>query len=175
MGMIDAARKTLSIYPLVESHCRRVANLTFAVSSLLRVPNHKKITLAAYLHDLGKTAWPTELFTKYPIDSSDWALITAHPIVSVNILDEIWPKSPEYIKALVRGHHERPGGGGYPDGLMEPTLEMLIIGACDVYDAIINRREFIPGKALSPEFALSQVEQFAPAPIVDALKKVVQK
>ncbi|MDF9407924.1 HD domain-containing protein [Pelotomaculum isophthalicicum JI] len=175
MDVVDIAKKTLLIYPLVEGHCRRVANLTYAVTSLLHMSNHKKITLAAYLHDLGKTTWPPELLTKFPIEPSDWAVITAHPIASLNILDEIWPKSPEFINALVRGHHERPGGGGYPDGLQEPALEMLIIGACDVYDAIINRHEFIPGEALSSEFALSQVEQFAPVQIMDALTKVIQK
>lgn len=175
MGVIDIAKKTLLAYPFVEGHCRRVANLTLAVTSFLHISNHKQIALAAYLHDLGKTTWPPELFTKYPIAPLDWSLITAHPIVSLNILDEIWPRSPEYIKTLVRGHHERPGGNGYPDGLKEPTLEMLIIGACDVYDAIINRQDFIPGKSLSSEFALSQVEQFAPIQIVDALTKVIQK
>ncbi|BAF58326.1 hypothetical protein PTH_0145 [Pelotomaculum thermopropionicum SI] len=74
----------------------------------------------------------------------------------------------------MRGHHERPGGKGYPDGLVKPSLELLIVAACDTYDAITRDKEYPTGEALPGRFALEQVARFAPVRVVDALAKAAE-
>lgn len=169
MGFLEFAKKALSTYPALDQHCLAVTHLTHEVASLLKIDNCKEITLAAYLHDIGKSTWPKELFYKYPLQPFDWSLITAHPLAGENLIQDSWPEAPSIIKSIIRGHHERPGGQGYPDGLQEPGFEILIVAACDTFDAITRNKDYQNGSALSKEFALEQVSRFAPAIIVDAL------
>lgn len=73
----------------------------------------------------------------------------------------------------MRGHHERPGGSGYPDALAEPGAEILLLAACDAYDAMTSDRAYRPGGALPVEAALLEVARFAPARVVAALAGAV--
>ncbi|TEB12709.1 HD-GYP domain-containing protein [Pelotomaculum propionicicum] len=175
MNYYEVFGSILAKYPAVEQHCRRVASLAKGISVILNLPNYKQLAFAAYIHDLGKTTWPPELFHKHPLLPFEWSLVTAHPIASENILNEIFPAVPAEVKAVVRGHHERPGGGGYPDGLLEPGLELLIVAACDTYDAITHNKEYPCGEALPVEYALQEVSKFAPRQIVEALTQCVWK
>ncbi len=171
----EAFSSILAKYPSVEQHCRRVASLTKEISIILNLPGYKQLAFAAYVHDIGKTTWPKELFYKHPLLPFEWSLVMAHPIASVNILNELLPGAPEEVRAVVRGHHERPGGGGYPDSLLEPGLEIIILAACDTYDAITHNKEYPCGEALSVEYALQEVNKFAPPQIVEALAQHVKK
>ncbi|MCL6557956.1 MAG: HD domain-containing protein [Firmicutes bacterium] len=174
MHNITAARQALaSAPPCLEAHSRRVAALALEAAKLLRLPDPAIIAAAAYLHDLGKTTWPPELFTKHPLEAHDWALIKAHPLVGENLAAGLFPDAPPLVKALVRGHHERPGGKGYPDGLAEPGIEILLLAACDAYDAMTSNRPYRPGGALPVEAALLEVARFAPARVVAALAGAV--
>ncbi len=158
----------------MEKHCRQVAELTLQVVYHLNLSKKQwvQVAIAAYLHDLGKTTWPAELHAKFPLATHDWALIKAHPIASANIAKEIWPEIPEEIVKLVRAHHERPGGTGYPDGLNEPGIETLIIAGCDVYSATTTHRPYRiihSGQEDSHREALMQISRFAPANLVAAI------
>ncbi|HOV80848.1 MAG TPA: HD domain-containing protein [Bacillota bacterium] len=167
-------KNSLSVYPILEQHSGNVAILTGKVMSLLKLANREEIVFAAYLHDIGKATWPMELFSKYPLQPYDWSLIKAHPLAGENLLLEFWPDAPQEIRSIVRGHHERPGGTGYPDGLEEPSLEMLIVASCDAFDAITRNKEYLTGEALPREFALDQVARFAPEQVVNALEEVTK-
>ncbi len=169
MSFLQFANNVLSIFPALEQHCREVAQLSMKVASLLKLGNREEITFAAYLHDIGKSTWPKELFYKYPLQPFDWSLIKAHTLAGENLIKDSWPDAPTLIKSIIRGHHERPGGEGYPDGLLEPGIEIMIVAACDTFDAITRNKEYLNGDALPKEFALEQVSRFAPAHIVDAL------
>jgi len=136
---------------------------------LLQISDPVVFSQAAYLHDLGKTMWPESLFTKYPLEPLDWGLIKAHPLSGENMAVEIWPEVPLMVRALIKGHHERPGGRGYPDGLEEPGIEILLLAACDEFDNMTNERPYMPGRKLPKKDALMEVSRFFPAQAVAAL------
>ncbi|BAF60428.1 HD-GYP domain [Pelotomaculum thermopropionicum SI] len=174
MSMLQAARQALATAPpCLEAHSRRVALLALGAAKLLRLPDPVLIAQAAYMHDLGKTNWPQELFTKYPLNTFDWALVKVHPVAGENLALELCPDLPPLARALIRGHHERPGGKGYPDGLAEPGVEILLLAACDAYDAMTGERAYRSGGPLSVEAALLEVARFTPARVVAALAGAV--
>ncbi|MFZ5592186.1 MAG: HD-GYP domain-containing protein [Bacillota bacterium] len=176
INIIETLQNTLQEVQWQEicSHSYRVANLVTRVAQVLNIPA-VPLAIAAYAHDLGKIAWPVELRDKHPLSPIDWGLIHSHPVVSAQELNRIWPQAPPDILSLVRGHHERPGGRGYPDGLQDISIELAIIAACDVYDAITSERAYRPGGALDARQALLAVADFAPARVVAALAAVVGK
>lgn len=171
---LETARRRLAAFPGLEEHSRRTARLVLEAAKLLRLPCPAELGLAAYLHDLGKTAWPEELFTKYLLEPHDWGLVKAHPVLGEQLAAEFWPEIPATARAVIRGHHERPGGAGYPDGLAEPPVEALLVAA-DAFDAMTTDRPYRPGGALSVEAALPEVARFAPAAVVAALAGAVMK
>ncbi|NPV72278.1 MAG: HD domain-containing protein [Pelotomaculum sp.] len=175
MYVLSAARQALAAYPHLEAHSRRVAALALEAAKLLRLPDPALVAQAAYLHDLGKTNWPEELFTKYPLAPFDWALVKVHPVAGENLALEIWPDMPALARALIRGHHERPGGKGYPDGLAEPGVEILLLAACDAYDAMTSERAYRPDGALPAGVALLEVAKFTPARVVAALAGAIMR
>ncbi|WP_018086955.1 HD-GYP domain-containing protein [Desulfurispora thermophila] len=174
--ILDRLQRHLEIASWAEltHHSNRVASLVTRVAQILNIPA-VPMAIAAYAHDLGKISWPVELRDKHPLSPIDWGLIHSHPVVSAKELAQIWPQAPPDILALVRGHHERPGGRGYPDGLKEISTELSIIAACDVYDAITSERAYRPGGAQDARQALLAVADFAPARVVAALAAVVGK
>ncbi len=177
MHILQAVQKSLAAYPHLEAHSNRTAMLVSEAGKLLRLtePTLTLLATAAYTHDLGKTMWPDELFAKFPLTPMDWGLIKAHPVLSENLAVEMWREIPGDMWLLIRGHHERPGGKGYPDELNEPGIELLLLAACDSFDAMTHDREYRPNGALPVETALLEIAEFAPAQIVAALAGVVLK
>lgn len=165
----------MSDNPALESHCSRVALIALESAKILHLPNPEEIATGAYLHDLGKTTWPPDLFRKYPLDSCDWNIIYSHPVISENIAVKLWPDISKRVKMIIRGHHERPGGKGYPDRLSEPCVEMLLVAACDAFDAMTNRREYRPATIMLAEEALMEIAQFATAKIVAAIAATIMR
>lgn len=174
-GLIKAQTILLK-FADIEEHSRRVSILAGKLASLLKYPEPKArtISIAGYMHDLGKTAWPPELHYKHPLEASDWGLVKAHPLISERMASEIWPGIPTLVKTLIRSHHERPGGGGYPDNLVDLSEEILIIAACDSFDAITVETKYNQGP-LPAEYALREISQFASENIIKALEEAVDK
>ena len=176
MHILDQAGRMLSDYPDLETHSRGVALLALNAAKALRFSEPEEFAIAGYMHDLGKTTWPPELFVKSPLTEHDRSIIRIHPIVGENLVVQTWPDVPDRIKSLIRYHHERPGGRGYPDGLTDPGVEILLLSACDVFDAMTTARPYRKnGEALSVEEALFEVARFAPAQVVAALATAVLK
>ncbi|ACV63279.1 metal dependent phosphohydrolase [Desulfofarcimen acetoxidans DSM 771] len=174
MNILQWAREQMCLMPYLLEHSEEVMNLSIAVSSRVGLDSNTVNTIgtAAFLHDLGKLTWPKELFHKYPLNALEWTITHDHPIQSVNMLERSF-LVPFRVKRLILEHHERPGGRGYPNKIMEPGLETLIIAACDVYSAMVSKREYRPVKTFEPLVALAEVSRFAPEKVVNALKKVV--
>lgn len=162
----------MSVDPLLENRSRRVANLALKACEILKLPEKILVSLAAYMTDIGMITWPTELITKYPLEAADWGFIKSHTFASLNIANEIWPDMPCLLNAVIRGHHERPGGKGYPDGIFEPSTEMLLVAACDVFDAMTNERPYRNTKPMSVRDALLEISKFTPAGLVAAIASV---
>ena len=175
MHILKSAQQLIEKYPEVEKHSKRVALLALETAKLLNLPDPGLISQSAYLHDIGKTMWPPELFAKQPLLDHEWGIVKAHTIAGVNMIMEMWPNAPDDVLMLVRCHHERPNGKGYPNGIIEPTTETMLLAACDVYDAMTTERKYRKNKSFPLEIALLEIAKFAPAQIVAALAVVVIK
>jgi HD-GYP domain-containing protein (c-di-GMP phosphodiesterase class II) len=126
-------------------HTRRVARLTVQIGQELglRGTRLRELAVAALLHDVGKLQVPDAILSKAgPLSSAEFAVIKRHPGDGAALLEHIGGFAAE--APLVRGHHERLDGSGYPDGLRggELSLEVRILGVCDVYDALTNERVY---------------------------------
>ena len=102
-----------------------------------------RLGLGLLLHDIGKLAIPQDVLNKPgKLDPAEWELMRSHPRAGVEMLrsDMISP----LVKVVVRSHHERWDGGGYPDGLAGDEIHQLarIAAAADVYDAVTSERVY---------------------------------
>jgi len=162
LGIIKAMVSTVETRdPYTAGHQQRVANLARAIAVEMGLPRDRidGTYIAASIHDLGKIAIPAEILSKPGrITNTEFELIKTHPQVGYDILKEIdfpWP-----IAAIVRQHHERLDGSGYPDGLMseEILLEARIVSVADVVEAIASHRPYRP--AFSIEKALDEIDKY---------------
>jgi putative nucleotidyltransferase with HDIG domain len=101
------------------------------------------IRLGAYLHDLGKVRVPHEILNKpAKLSAEEFEVIKMHPIWGLELLASV--EFPWDIKPVIRWHHERYDGTGYPDRLKgdEIPLSAQIICIVDVYDALTTTRSY---------------------------------
>lgn len=112
------------------------------------------IRIGAYLHDLGKVKVPHEILNKPDkLTDEEFDIIKMHPVWGVELLATV--EFPWNITPIIRSHHERYCGGGYPDRLCgdEIPLNAQIIRIMDVYDALTTTRSYRP--------AMTQAEALA--------------
>jgi len=113
------------------------------------------------LHDIGKVGVPDSVLNKDGRPSEDeWQMIKRHPVIGHGVLAPVRFLRDEH-KALVRHHHEKIDGSGYPDGLQGDELSIMvrIIAAADSYDAMASTRAY--RKALPNEIILAEFEKNA--------------
>ncbi len=140
-------------------HSRAVVELALAVGDRLTLDAERRRNLefGALLHDVGKVAIPKEVLNKPgALDPGDWALIKTHTILGHQMLERVGGFMGD-VGVIVRSHHERWDGGGYPDGLAGEhiPLEARIIACCDTWNAMRTDRVYRP--ALSHEDALAEL------------------
>jgi HD-GYP domain-containing protein (c-di-GMP phosphodiesterase class II) len=159
-------------------HTRRVAHLTVQVGQQLglRGKRLRGLAVAALLHDVGKLQVPDAILCKAaPLTDDEYAVIKRHPTDGASLLRHIGGFAEE--EPLVRGHHERLDGTGYPDGLRgeQLSLEVRIMGVCDVFDALTSERVY--RSPYSREQALGILEEGRDrafdGEVLDALARVV--
>jgi len=158
-------------------HSRSVVELALALAGELGLSEDRKRNLefAALLHDVGKIAIPKEIVNKPgKLDPEEWTIIQTHTLEGEKMLSQVGGFMRE-VGLLVRSHHERWDGGGYPDGLAgeEIPLEARIIACCDSWNAM--RTDRVYRKALSLEVALDELtsnagKQFDPQLVVVLLR-----
>jgi len=141
-------------------HCERVARYAVAVARQLGLDPMQETTirLGAYLHDVGKVKVPHEVLNKPGrLSEEEFDLMKLHPIHGVELVAGI--DFPWDLKPIIRWHHEKLDGSGYPDRLRgdEIPLAAQIIGIADVYDALTTTRSYRP--ALSREEALEEMKR----------------
>ena len=126
-------------------HCERVATYAVAVARALGLDAARQTTVqvGAYLHDVGKVRIPHEILNKPgKLTREERELMELHTIYGLELLDGV--DFPWDIKPLIRWHHEKCDGSGYPDRLRGEAipLEAQIIGIVDVYDALTSTRSY---------------------------------
>lgn len=126
-------------------HSERVAALArrIARGAGLSPQDAHTIAQAGLLHDLGKIGIPERVLRKPgPLSPEEWAVMRRHPIVGAQIVSPL-----EFFAegaVIVRHHHERHDGSGYPDGLRGELIPLgsRIVGVADVYDALTSDRPY---------------------------------
>jgi putative nucleotidyltransferase with HDIG domain len=137
-----------------------------------------EVELGALLHDLGKLRIPTHILRKAgPLDAYELGLMRLHPEWGAEMVRAV--PGLEAVALIVRLHHERPDGSGYPHGLGEDRIPMAskIVSACDAYGAMTRRRDY--SEPLDVDAALMELElntgtQFDPL-VVDVLADFVRE
>ena len=140
-------------------HAERVAayGMELARASGLEIEDSPQIEFGFLLHDVGKVAVPDAiLFKPAGLDASEFALIAQHPIIGSDILRDV-----DFLgegKLVVRHHHERWDGAGYPDRLAgeEIPLAARVFAVADALDALTTDRPYRPASS----FAVAREEVY---------------
>ena len=148
----------------IHGHSLRVARYAAAIGEAMGLDATEVAALrsAGYLHDIGKVAVDKHLFGKpSALDPEEFRAMADHTVVGHQIVSGIqfpWPKIPE----IVRWHHERGDGSGYPDGLLMSEVPMAarIIGLADTFDAMTSMRPY--REPLTVGGTLSELVRLAP-------------
>lgn len=144
------------------NHCQRLAALSVALGLAIGLPEEDLVALhrGGYLHDIGKVAVPDEvLFKKGRLNEADWVVMRAHTIKGEAICRPM--KSLASVLPIIRHHHERWDGSGYPDGLAGEQIPLLarVLQLADIYDALTSRRSY--KEAYSPAKAIEILSEEA--------------
>ena len=166
--------------PYTQGHSERVAGLAYKTALELGASPEKAelIRCVAELHDIGKLVIHDSILNKKEkLNAEEWKVLQEHPVTGEKILKSILD---EELLRVIRSHHERVDGKGYPDGLRGEAIDVSsqIVSIADSYDAMTSSRSY-RGKALSHEDAILEIKrergaQFLPE-VVDAFLKVMQR
>jgi putative nucleotidyltransferase with HDIG domain len=161
-------------------HCRSVVELALRVGDVLSLsPDRlRNLEFGALLHDVGKIAIPKEIINKPgALDPAEWTIIKTHTVEGQRMLDRVGGFMRE-VGTIVRSHHERWAGDGYPDGLAGEAIpiEARIISVCDSWNAMRTTRSYRSAMDFADaeaELGRHSATQFDPA-CVRALLAVVE-
>jgi putative two-component system response regulator len=165
---MDAAHKAVAALanaveakdPSTEQHCQRLANLAARLGAQagLNPLELEAVAYGALLHDVGKIGVPEAILTKpTPLDSDEWEIMRRHPEIGERICEPL--SSAGTFTPIVRHHHERWDGRGYPDGLRGEAIPLgaRIVGLVDSFDAMTHDRPY--RRALPVPVAVNELWQ----------------
>ena len=131
--------------PYTEQHSNRVTQIAMALCKAMGGSQEEQdiLNVAGQLHDIGKIGIRDDILLKPGrLTDEEFRLIKEHPVIGANIVERLglWDRE----KSIIRCHHERFDGNGYPDGLAGENIPMLgrILSVADVYDAIASDRAY---------------------------------
>lgn len=129
--------------PYTRGHCARVAEYSERLARAAGVQGRALfwLRIGAFLHDIGKIAVPVQVLRKPDrLNAQEWELIRRHTVLGTTIIERL--QLPYDVRPIVRGHHERWDGRGYPDGLRGERIPLAarIVAVADVYDAVTSAR-----------------------------------
>lgn len=163
-----------------EQHTRRVALLAVLVGEELGLPatRLRRLAIGGLLHDIGKLQVPDEILGKpAALSDEEFATIKCHPGWGDELAGELGFERS--VRLLIRSHHERLDGRGYPDGLRadDVPLDVRVMTVCDVYDALTDDRVY--RGAFPRDTALAIIEEDTPEAFdercVAALRRVLDR
>ena len=153
----EAAFMTLALTieardPTTNGHCERLARHAVALGKALGLGESDLQALhrGGYLHDVGKVGVPDAVLLKQgPLTADEFALMKKHPDIGDSLCAPL--QSLRNVRPIIRCHHERLDGSGYPQGLRGEEVPLLaqIVGICDVFDALTSHRPYRPALAAS--------------------------
>ena len=146
--------------PYTHGHCERLAEYSATLATHLGLPEEQVVALrrAGVVHDIGKIAVPDSILLKpSKLTPEEWKLVQEHPIVGERICEPL--KSFRLVLPVIRYHHEKFNGSGYPDGLAGENIPVTarVLQIVDVYDALTTIRPYKP--AFSTSDALQTMKE----------------
>jgi len=141
-------------------HCERLAYSAVSLGAAMRLDSQSLLLLyvGGCLHDVGKVSIPDSvLFKPGKLNGEEWRVMRAHPVRGEEICRPLVSLGP--VLPLIRHHHERWDGTGYPDGLRGQKIPLLarVLQVVDIYDALTNPRPY--KQAFTGERALEILHQ----------------
>jgi putative two-component system response regulator len=143
-------------------HCQRLAALSVALGIAIGLPEEDLVALhrGGYLHDIGKIAVPDEiLFKQGRLTDDEWVIMRGHTLAGEAICRPM--KSLSQVLPIIRNHHEKWDGTGYPDALAGEEIPLLarVLQLADIYDALTSARSY--KEAFQPARAIEILEREA--------------
>jgi putative two-component system response regulator len=147
---------------LTERHCQRLATTArdLAIAAGLRSADIRPIVLGAMLHDVGKIGIADSLLNKpAPLTPAEWLVMQTHPEIGEVICQPL--RGSRLFLPVIRHHHERWDGAGYPDRLRGTAIPIgaRIVGLVDAFDAMVHDRPYRPARTV--EHALDEIRRLA--------------
>jgi len=142
--------------PYTGGHCERLARFSVAIAEHLGLPEEDRIALrrGGIVHDIGKVSIPDQILLKPgPLTAEERLIMQTHPVVGEQMCAQL--KAFRSVLPIIRHHHERMNGSGYPDGLQGEQIPLTarILAVSDVFDALTTKRSYrepiLPQEALT--------------------------
>ena len=166
--------------PYTDGHCDRLSESSEALAKRLSLSEEELIALrrGGIIHDIGKVAVPDQILLKPgPLTPEERTVMQRHTIVGAGICSPL--KSFRSVVPIIRHHHEKIDGSGYPDGLKGDAVPLTarILQTVDIYDALTTDRPY--RKAMAPDRALALMREevkrgWWDGALVDELEAMVQ-
>ncbi|MEK6226956.1 MAG: GAF domain-containing protein [Chloroflexota bacterium] len=166
--------------PYTRSHSARVAALSRGIAEEMQLSADqvRRIQLGALLHDIGKIGVPDAILNKPgALTPDEWVMMRSHSMLGASIVNAVEPLRD--LVPIVRSHHERYDGAGYPDELggdLVP-IEAYVVAAADAFEVIVSRRAYKPAQTVEhacAELLRCRGTQFHPA-VVDAFLRLIER
>src|SRR6201984_2306 len=146
--------------PYTEGHCDRLSESSEALAKRLSLTEEELIALrrGGVIHDIGKVAVPDQILLKPgPLTPEERKIMERHTVVGAGICSPL--KSFRSVLPIIRHHHEKMDGSGYPDGLKGDAIPLTarILQTVDIYDALTTDRPY--RKALAPQRAFALIRE----------------
>jgi diguanylate cyclase (GGDEF)-like protein/putative nucleotidyltransferase with HDIG domain len=166
--------------PYTRSHSARVAALSRGIAEEMQLSADqvRRIQLGALLHDIGKIGVPDAILNKPgALSPNEWVMMRSHSMLGASIVNAVEPLRD--LVPIVRSHHERYDGDGYPDQLggdLVP-IEAYVVAAADAFEVIVSRRAYKPAQSVEhacAELLRCRGTQFHPA-VVDSFLRLIER
>jgi putative two-component system response regulator len=147
--------------PYTHGHCERLAEYSAALGQHVGLPEDQVTALrrAGVVHDVGKIAIPDAIILKpTSLSPDEWKLMREHPVLGERICAPL--KSFRAVLPIIRHHHEKLDGSGYPDGLKEDQIPIAarVLQIVDVYDALTTIRPYKPAFSITDALQTMKTE-----------------